>query len=312
MPCAEASRRCPQAIFVKPQFSNYQAVSKQVHEVFRQFTTLIEPLSLDEAYLDVSSSTLFNGSAVLLAQEIRSTILANTGLVASAGVSYNKFLAKIASDHDKPDGLFCITPEQGEDFVAALPVCKFHGVGAVTQARMSDLGIHTGADLKCWSLPDLEQQFGKSARYFYYAARGIDHRVVSSSRQRRSMGSEQTFADNLRDKEQMLEQLLCMGIKLLESLTERHLCASTINIKVRFGDFETRTRAYSLTQGVVDEVLLRRVLPYLLDRALGHSGKRFSKSENPDRNSGVRLLGVSLSTLTEQGDNVPTQLEIDI
>lgn len=311
MPSSEAGRRCPHAIFVKPRFSHYQAASRQIHEVFRHFTPCVEPLSLDEAYLDVTENTLFNGSAILLATEIRSMILERTQLVASAGVSYNKFLAKIASDYDKPDGLYCIRPDQGEEFVAQLPVGKFHGVGKVTQARMFELGIQTGADLRAWPLDELEREFGKSAGYYYRAARGIDHRPVSTSRTRRSMGSERTFSDNLLQREDMLQVLTTLGDELLASLAERQLVSATLNIKVRFGDFETLTRAYTHNAGCIDKLVFDRVVPFLLDRALA------ARADSPSRTyskakPGVRLLGVSFSTLSERLDDVPQQLEIDI
>lgn len=316
MPSAEAGRRCPDAVFVKPRFTEYQAASKQIHAVFRHFTSKIEPLSLDEAYLDVTDNTLFNGSAVLLAREIRLMIKQRTQLVASAGVSYNKFLAKIASDYDKPDGLYCIRPEQGEDFVARLPVGKFHGVGKVTQARMHALGIHTGADLKVWPLAELEREFGKSAGYYYRAARGIDNRPVSTSRTRRSMGSERTFSENLVEREQMLNVMTQLGDELLSALSERHLVSATLSIKVRFGDFETLTRAYSHAPGCIDKSIFDRVLPYLLDRALV-ARSRSEKSNVPSLDArkvrpGVRLLGVSFSALSESEAHVPRQLEIDV
>ena len=178
MPSAEAYRRCPQAVFVKSRFDAYKEASKQIHTVFNEFTDLVEPLSLDEAYLDVSNNTLFSGSAYRLAREIKTMIWERTQLVASAGVSYNKFLAKIASDYDKPDGIYCILPEDGESFVASLAVGRIHGVGKVTEQRMHALGIHTGADLRRWSEEELSLEFGKSARYYYLVARGIDHRPV--------------------------------------------------------------------------------------------------------------------------------------
>ena len=310
MPSAEAGRRCPDAIFVKPRFADYQIASRHIHEVFREFTALIEPLSLDEAYLDVTGSRLFNGSAVLLAREIRLMILQRTQLIASAGVSYNKFLAKIASDYDKPDGLFCITPEQGEQFVAQLPVGKFHGVGKVTEARMHELGILTGADLRAWPLADLEREFGKSAGYYFRAARAIDERAVSSSRTRRSMGSERTFSDNLLQKEAMLDVLGTLGDELLASLRDRELAAATVSVKVRFGDFETLTRAYTLPVGTIDEHSFQRILPHLLNRALD---ARDETPVNPRRvvKPGVRLLGVSFSTLSEYREDSPRQFEID-
>ena len=311
MPSAEAYRRCPQAIFVKPRFSEYQAASRQIHAVLQQFSSHIEPLSLDEAYLDVTDSTLFNGSAVLLAREIRALILERTQLIASAGVSYNKFLAKIASDYDKPDGLFCIRPEQGEAFVAQLPVGRFHGVGQVTQSRMHALGIETGADLRAWSLEELEREFGKSAKYYYNAARGIDQRPVSSSRTRRSMGSERTFSDNIVRREDMVETLLSLGEELLIALRERHLMSATVSIKVRFGDFETLTRAFTQRTGAIDKPLLDRVVPVLLDRAL-EARKTSVVSSFRRVKPGVRLLGVSFSTLSEDSEEQPIQLELKI
>lgn len=311
MPSGEAHRRCPQAVFVKPRFSDYQAASKQIHDVFRHFTSHIEPLSLDEAYLDVTENALFNGSAILLAREIRSMIFEQTQLVASAGVSYNKFLAKIASDYDKPDGLFCIRPEQGEAFVAQLPVGKFHGVGKVTEARMHELGITNGAELRAWPLAELEREFGKSAGYYYRAARAIDHRPVSSSRTRRSMGSERTFSDNLLQREQMLDVLTTLGNELLVALEQKQMSSATLNVKVRFGDFETLTRAYSHSTGVITQPVFDRVLPFLLDRALAARRESPIRSRRQSVRPGVRLLGVSFSSLGELSDDAPQQLEID-
>ena len=311
MPSATAGRLCPDAIFVKPRFSEYQLASRQIHDVFREFTELIEPLSLDEAYLDVTQNTLFSGSAVLLARNIRQMIFQRTQLVASAGVSYNKFLAKIASDYDKPDGLFCITPEQGEHFVASLPVGRFHGVGKVTEARMHELGILTGADLRTWPLADLEREFGKSAGFYFRAARAIDDRAVCNTRTRRSLGSERTFSDNLLEKAEMLNVLTSLGDELLESLAQKQLTAATVSVKVRFGDFETLTRAYTQSVGTIGKRSFDRVLPHLLERALGARGNFVT---NPRRavKPGVRLLGVSFSALHNSTENVPEQLEIDL
>lgn len=311
MPSAEAGRRCPHAIFLKPRFDEYQKVSKQVHEVLRCFTHHIEPLSLDEAYLDVSNSAFFKGSAVLLAKELRALIKERTQLIASAGVSYNKFLAKIASDYNKPDGLFCITPDEGEGFVAQLPVEKFHGVGKVTQIRMQELGIYTGSDLKRWPLEELIRVFGKSANYFYHAARGIDHREVSNSRMRRSMGSERTFSENLLLRSDMLKVQISLGEELLDSLLKRQLNACTVSVKVRFGDFDTLTRTYTHGAGAIDKPVLHRVLPYLLDKALS-TRKPLTEATNGKAKAGVRLLGVSFSGLSDQDEFMPQQLEIDL
>ena len=316
MPSAEAGRRCPDAIFVKPRFQAYKQVSQQIHAVFREFTDVIEPLSLDEAYLDVTNNTLFAGSAYRLAREIKSLILERTGLVASAGVSYNKFLAKIASDYKKPDGLFCILPEQGESFVASLEVGRFHGVGKVTEARMHDLGIQTGADLRQWSEEELAREFGKSSTYFYRVSRGVDHRPVRVSRTRKSIGSERTFADNLHDRTAMLEILDALCEELHAQMQERELASKTVTVKVRFADFSTYTRAHSLPQGVLDAEASRRALPFLLDRALSlrqdaTRGRERGAVIGSDRRSGVRLLGVAFSGLTPAGEDRPVQLEMN-
>jgi len=207
MPSAEAGRRCPHAEFVKARFSVYQQVSKQIQSVFREFSELVEPLSLDEAYIDVTDTELMAGSATRIAEEIRSLILQRTELTASAGVSYNKFLAKIASDVNKPDGLFTILPTDGEAFVAGLPIGRFYGVGKATESRMQELGIHTGADLRQWRLEELRSVFGKSAQYYFNVARGVDHRPVHQSRGRKSIGSERTFGENLTNVDIMLEEL---------------------------------------------------------------------------------------------------------
>ena len=311
MPSSEAVRRCPDAIFLKPRFEHYKSVSSQLREVFHSFTPLVEPLSLDEAYLDVTNSALFGGSAVLLASEIRVRILERTGLTASAGVSYNKFLAKIASDYDKPDGLFCITPAEGEVFVAGLSVGKIHGVGKVTQARMHQLGIRAGSDLKTRTLEELRSEFGKAAEYYYLAARGVDHRPVRSSRLRRSIGSERTFSENLQKREQMLPILESLGEELLSSLQKQKLRASTLNIKARFGDFTTVTRAYTRRAGSIDSEVFESMAPCLLDRALAVKSESYDQECLP-RHKGVRLLGVSFSSLAKFDDTTPRQLRLDI
>src|SRR5215211_5014715 len=192
-----AKRKCPELVFVKPRFEVYKSVSLQIRAIFADYTPLIEPLSLDEAYLDVTENLKGIASATQIAHEIRSGIRAETGLTASAGVSYNKFLAKLASDQNKPDGLFAITPRIGPSFVEALPVGRFHGVGPATEARMHRLGIRTGADLRARSLAFLEQHFGKAGPYFHAIARGIDHRPVRPDRIRKSVGAEVTFFQDL-------------------------------------------------------------------------------------------------------------------
>ena len=197
LPSVTAKRRCADLIFVTPRFDVYKAVSLQIREIFAEYTPIIEPLSLDEAYLDVTENLKGIASATEIAEDIRAKIRRETNLTASAGVSYNKFLAKLASDHRKPDGLFVITPKMGPAFVEKLPVEKFHGVGPATTAKMNRLGIATGLDLRAQTLLFLQRHFGKSGAYFYWIARGVDERPVRADRVRKSIGAENTFAQDL-------------------------------------------------------------------------------------------------------------------
>jgi len=299
MPSSEAGRRCPHATFVKSRFDVYKSVSQQIQAVFREFSNLVEPLSLDEAYLDVSSSEVFDGSAIRIAEEIRSIIKQRTNLTASAGVSYNKFLAKIASDMNKPNGLFTILPIDGEAFVASLEIGKFYGVGKATESRMHELGIRTGADLRAWTLPELSAEFGKSAQYYYNVARGIDHRPVRSSRTRKSIGSETTFGENLNKYEDMLEVLERLAERVISELNGKDLQATTLTIKVRFANFDTFTRSHTHKVGFNTPEIPKRIMPFLLRRALE---KRHHAS--------VRLLGVSLSGLSSDADTGFEQLDL--
>src|SRR4029079_9931828 len=207
MPSVTARRKCPDLIFVKPRFDIYKAVSRQTRAIFAEYTPLVEPLSLDEAYLDVTENLKAVASATQIAQEIRARIRTETGLTASAGVSYNKFLAKLASDQNKPDGLFVITPRMGPAFVEALPIGRFHGIGPATEARMHRLGIRTGADLKAQSLAFLEQHFGQAGSYFHTIARGSAHRPVQPNRERKSIGAEATFFRDLIELDEMTAEL---------------------------------------------------------------------------------------------------------
>ncbi|HEU5285920.1 MAG TPA: DNA polymerase IV, partial [Sphingomicrobium sp.] len=207
MPSVSAKRRCPELIFVKPRFDVYRAVSGQVRDIFADYTDLVEPLSLDEAYLDVTQDKLGFGSARAIAEDIRRRIRAETGLTASAGVSYCKFIAKLASDYRKPDGLCVIPPGRGPDFVATMPVARFHGVGPVTARKMGRLGIRTGADLRTWSLARLEAHFGSSGSWYWRICRGIDEREVRPDRPYKSVSAERTFDDDLRDPERLAAEL---------------------------------------------------------------------------------------------------------
>lgn len=307
MPCSQAYRLCPQAVFVRPRFDAYRQVSAAIHQVFQEFTDRIEPLSLDEAYLDVSALDQHQGSATRIATDIKQRIRQTTGLNASAGVSYNKFLAKIASDLDKPDGLHVITPAQGAAFVATLPIGRFHGIGRATEARMKGLGIHNGADLRTWSMEALRAAFGSVGVYYYQVARGDDPRPVVSQRRRKSIGAETTFAQDIGDPQLMLRQLQLLAERVFTSLRQKEMRARTLTIKVKYADFEQVTRSRSAVVGLPGSgspvVWLEPWLRELLART--EAGRRK-----------VRLLGVSVSNLSpDTGSGAepggpPRQLEL--
>jgi DNA polymerase IV len=283
MPCSRAYRLCPQAIFVPPRFEAYREASDQIREIFWQYATQVEPLSLDEAYLDVTYTADFDGSATRIAQAIKAEILAKTKLTASAGVSYNKFLAKIASDMDKPNGLYVIKPEQGLDFVAHLPIGKFHGIGPATETKMQKLGIKTGADLRQKTLVQLVGKFGKSGQYYYNIARAIDERPVRSTRVRKSFGKETTFAEDILSIKVLTETLNGLANQVLSKLTEQKLQAKTITLKVKYANFQQVTRAQSV-EAVLDRASVIQWIPQLL--------KRTQAGGKP-----IRLVGLSLSGL---------------
>ncbi|MET0269569.1 MAG: DNA polymerase IV, partial [Sphingomonas sp.] len=245
MASVTARRRCPDLIFVKPRFDVYKAVSNEIRAVFAEYTDLIEPLSLDEAYLDVTDTVAGHGSATAIAEAIRAGIRARTGLTASAGVSYNKFIAKIASDQNKPDGLCVIPPHRGAAFVATLPVSRFHGVGPVTAARMARLGIETGADLRARPLAWLQAEFGKSAGYYYRAARGEDDRPVRPNRVHKSVGAERTFENDLITLPDLLAKLEIAIDAAWMRVERAGLRGRTVTLKVKFADFRQITRARS-------------------------------------------------------------------
>lgn len=288
MPSVTAKKRCPGLVFVKPRFDRYREVSRQIHAVFARHSELVEPLSLDEAYLDVTRDRQGIGSAIRVAQCIRAEILVETGLTASAGVSYNKFLAKVASDQNKPDGLFVVLPDDGAAFVATLPAQRFHGVGPKTAARMAALGIHTGGDIRHCSLAFLQQHFGKQALYLYRASRGEDGRPVRPDRQRKSIGAERTWDTDLIG-DSALQAALAQIVDIVWPRIERQNAqGGTLTLKVKFADFQQITRALSPAVPIAtrealvqcSEALLSRLLP--LDR-------------------GVRLLGLALSALEPSG-----------
>ena len=300
MPAVTAQRLCPGLIFVKPRFDAYRAVSQQIRAIFLDYTPHVEPLSLDEAYLDVTEDLKGIGVATLIAQEIRARIRAETGLTASAGVSYNKFIAKLASDQNKPDGLCVVTPARGPAFVRGLPVKRFHGVGPVTAAKMAGLGIETGADLEAKSLEFLAAHFGSSARYYYDLARGICHRQVKADRPYKSVSAEDTFLTDLSDPEALLGELDRIGRHVWEKRVEpKRLAGRTVNLKVKYSDFRIVTRARSLDRPVAD-------LAEFLEL-----GRSLLRATLPAPRS-IRLLGLGLSSLTEGAAPAPRPLELPL
>ncbi len=282
MPSSTAVRRCPDLVFVKPRFEVYRTVSHQIRAIFHDYTDLVEPLSLDEAYLDVSEDRHALGSARAIAAMIRARIKADTGLTASAGVSYNKFIAKLASDQNKPDGLCVIPPGKGPGFVASLPVSRFHGVGPVTARRMETLGIHTGADLRDRPLAFLQIHFGSFASYLYNAARGEDHRPVRAHRIAKSIGAERTFETDLSDRDALREKLAIVADAAWERVDRAGAAGRTVTLKLRRADFSTITRARSCTVPVADRATFLGIGCALLDAELPIPG-------------GLRLLGLTLS-----------------
>ena len=284
MPSIVALRRCPELAFVPPRFEVYRAVSRQIHAIFARHTALIQPLSLDEAYLDVTEAARAAGSATAIAQAIRAAIRAETGLTASAGVSYNKFLAKLASDHRKPDGLFVITPRMGADFVAALRVEAFHGIGPRTAERMHALGIFTGADLRAHDAAALARHFGKAGAFYAALARAEDDRPVNPDRTAKSLGAERTFARDLTAWEEAAEALGPLAARVFAVVSAGGHAARTVTVKVKFADFRLITRSRSFADPVPSAAALEAV------------GRDLLRGVFPPP-LGIRLLGVSVSNL---------------
>ncbi|NTF17320.1 DNA polymerase IV [Agrobacterium rubi] len=292
MPSITARKRCPQLIFVPPRFEVYRDVSRQIREIFLDYTNLVEPLSLDEAYLDVTENSRNNPVATEIAAEIRARVRAETDLTVSAGVSYCKFLAKMASDERKPDGLFVITPKNGPRYMERLAVSKFHGVGPATAERMHSLGIVTGADLRSHTEAFLRQHFGKAGTYFYNLARGVDERPVVPDRIRKSIGAERTFEVDL-DEAADIEAALSRVVAETWTRCLRHEAQGrTVTVKVKFSDFEQITRSRSCDGYVTDQDAMQSIAISLVRQAY------------PLR-SGVRLLGVTLSNLAGDEEASP-------
>jgi DNA polymerase IV len=299
MPSLTARRKCPDLIFVKPRFDAYRAISNQIHRIFGEYTPIIEPLSLDEAYLDVTQNLKGISSATRIAEEIRARIRAATELTASAGVSYNKFLAKLASDHRKPDGLFVITPEMGPEFVEVLAVRKFHGVGPATAKKMQRLGIETGRDLKAQTLTFLEQQFGKAGTYYYWAARGIDQRPVRADRIQKSIGAENTFPADLLTYEAARDALREIVDKVWEHCQRSDRRGRTVTLKVKFANFQRITRSRTEQTRIETRSELENLGNALLEPLFPVA-------------RGIRLLGISLSSLAPEEAESKRQVRLPL
>ena len=285
MSCYRARQLCPQAIFVKPRFEVYREISEQIRAIMHQYTPLVEPLSLDEAYLDVTDSPYEKNSATLIANRIRQQILRQTQLTASAGVSYNKMLAKIASDLNKPNGIAVITPEQGLDFIANLPVKKFHGIGKATVKMLHDMGIFTGLDLRNTPADVLKQRFGKRGDFFHQIAHGIDNREVKAERNHKSVGSETTFVHNTMDDKVIVAALYRENSQAFKDLQKKQRKARTITIKIKYSDFSVITRSHSISSHFEQESDAHYWIQWLYD----HTPKLLP----------VRLVGVTYSNLLQ-------------
>jgi len=290
MPSRTAIQKCPHLIFVKPRFDVYREVSAQIRDIFHRYTDLVEPLSLDEAYLDVTENKQGQPSATLIAQEIRQAIYEEVHLTASAGISINKFLAKMASGINKPNGQTLILPQEAESFVEALPIGRFYGVGEATAAKMHRLGIQTGADLKQWSEDALVEAFGKVGHFYYRIARGQDDRSVNPNRIRKSIGVETSFFEDLGDRPSILTALDDITQELKERLDAKHACGRTLTLKVKYADYHQITRSRTVAAPLRDLLTLRQLAQELLDTT--------EVNQKP-----VRLLGLTVSNL---GDSSPT------
>ena len=299
MPSVTAKRKCPNLIFVKPRFDVYKAVSLQIRTIFAAYTPIVEPLSLDEAYLDVTENLKGVASATQIAEEIRAKIRAETGLTASAGISYNKFLAKLASDHRKPDGLFVITPKMGPAFVENLPVEKFHGVGPATTAKMNRLGIRTGIDLREQTLAFLQQHFGKPGPYYYWIARGVDERPVQPDRIRKSLGAENTFPTDIFTFEAACEELLPIIEKVWRIREGAEIHGRTVTLKVKYADFQQITRSRTGQSLFSTRAEIEQLSHALLEPLFPVA-------------KGIRLLGITLSSLSEKQLEREPQLSLSL
>jgi DNA polymerase-4 len=284
MPSVIAKRMCPGLIFVKHRFERYHELSSQVFSILERYSGLVEPLSIDEAFLDVTSDLRGIGSATIIARQIKHQVREETGLTASAGISVNKFLAKIASDINKPDGLFVIPPEKAEEFIEKLPVEKFYGIGRVTAEKMHRLGIHFGSDLKKWDMVSLVRNFGKAGVFYHEIARGIDNRPVETTSERKSVGTELTFEKDLTTMFAIIAELYRIEKELMKRLDEAGTTGKTVTVKVKFADFRQITRSRTLKS-------------YVSDFATLHAAVTEIRKSMDLEGTMIRLLGVSISNL---------------
>ncbi len=297
MPSVTAKKLCPDLIFVKHRFERYNELSDKVFEIFKEYSDTVEPLSIDEAFLDVTADKKNIGSATLVAKEIKKEIRQRTGLTASAGISFNKFLAKIASEIKKPDGLFVIKPSDAEGFINDLPIEKFFGIGKVTSEKMHKLGIHKGIDLKKWELPDLIRNFGKVGKFYYDIVRGTDDRPVEPESERKSIGTELTYDKDLTTSFEIIAELYKVEKELMERLEQAGTTGKTITLKIKFSDFTQITRSRTIRHYIRDFDTLHREVSEIR-KSLELKGSR------------IRLLGVSVSNLESEDDVEGGQLRL--
>lgn len=300
MPMRTALKKCPQLLVVAPRMAIYREVSLEIREIFHQYADLVEPISVDEAFLDVTADKQKIGSATLVARAVKAAIRERTGLTASAGAAHSKFLAKVASDLEKPDGLTVIRPEEAAAFIEGLPVEKIHGVGEVTAAKMTRMGIHTGLDLKQRSLDELTRAFGKAGAFYHKLAHDRDDRPVNPHRERKSIGAESTFNEDITALEDLEAHLERVAAKVGERMTAKGARGRTVTLKVKFADFHQITRARSFSRAIHDVKEIQRLGRELLRENLA--------GEEP-----VRLLGLTVSNLVDDDadDARPIQLEFD-
>lgn len=299
MPTKMARQRCRDLVIVKHRFDVYGKVSKQVHDIFNEYTDLVEPLSLDEAFLDVTSNKKGMPSATLIAKEIKKRIKEETQLTASAGISINKFLAKVASDINKPDGLYLIAPAKAVEFIEKLDIEKFFGIGRVTAGKMHELGIHKGADLKKWEKSELIRLFGKNGSYYFDIARAVDNRPVNPERIRKSIGTEYTFEKDLETGSEIESELNKIGEELIRRISKSGKSGRTLTLKIKFSDFKQITRSHTVPFDIKEFDELNRITREILQKT-DLSGKK------------IRLLGLTVSNLEQVNNEEDTQLTLDL